>query len=145
MGKDDKMKEAFFILYVMLFCFVGAFAACNPDVVKQWSTEETSTKIKQVTIYSTSWCGWCVKAKKFLDDYGVKYTEKSLESKEDREELVKIAEKLGYNGELNAVPLFIIGNEIIVGFNPKELICKIGLKKCTLQHFQRVRSELRSH
>ena len=145
MGKDDKMKEVFFILYAMLFCAIAAFASCAPGINMQPSIETTAPKIKSVTIYSTSWCGWCVKAKKFLDDYGVEYTEKSLENKKDREELVKIAEKFGYNGELNAVPLFIIGKEIILGFNPKELMCKIGLKKCSLRNFQRVRSELRSH
>tara|TARA_Y100000034_G_C6825163_1_gene371984 strand:- start:266 stop:685 length:420 start_codon:yes stop_codon:yes gene_type:complete len=138
------MKETFLILCCTLLCFIISFSACNSSFFDQQTVESPKVQTKKVTIYSTSWCGWCVKAKKFLDDYGVTYTEKDVENEEDRTELVKFAKKIGYNGEMDAVPLIIIDNHIIVGFNAKELMCRLGLKECTLQFFRRARSELRS-
>ena len=138
------MKETFLILCCTLLCFIISFSACNSSFFDQQTVESPKVQTKKVTIYSTSWCGWCVKAKKFLDDYGVTYTGKDMENEEDRAELVKFAKKIGYNGEMDAVPLIIIDNHIIVGFNAKELMCRLGLKECTLQFFRRARSELRS-
>ena len=33
-----------------------------------------------VTIYSSAWCGYCARAKRLLDDYGVAYEEISVDS-----------------------------------------------------------------
>lgn len=83
-----------------------------------------------VVMYSTSWCGWCKKAKTFLEINHISYTEKDFDNPGDRKELIQFAKSVGYTGELNAVPLFIIKDTIIVGFNKSAIICAIGLRQC---------------
>mgnify|MGYP003440785331 FL=1 len=36
-----------------------------------------------VTAYSTTWCGYCRIAKRFLDEHHVSYTEVDIEADED--------------------------------------------------------------
>ena len=95
-----------------------------------------------VVIYLTSWCGWCKTAKRFLKERNIPYIEKNFSDPKEYQELVKIAERLNYKGKLNAVPLFIVKNTIIVGFNPKEILCLLGTQKCSLEFYERAATKL---
>lgn len=68
-----------------------------------------------VTIYSTSWCGFCHAAKQYLDKLGVKYTELNIE--EDPAAAEAVMKKSGQMG----VPVIDIGGEIVVGFDRPRL------------------------
>ena len=70
---------------------------------------------KQVTVYSTSWCGFCHQAKKYFDSIGVKYTDINVE--EDHQAAEEMVKKSGQMG----VPVIEIGKEIIVGFNKPKI------------------------
>jgi len=83
-----------------------------------------------VVMYSASWCGWCKKAKAFLEANHVSYVEKDFDNPDHRKELIQFAKRVGYTGELNAIPLFIIESTIIVGFNKNAIMCAIGLRRC---------------
>ncbi|MBU5315376.1 glutathione S-transferase N-terminal domain-containing protein [Clostridium bornimense] len=64
-----------------------------------------------IKIYSTSWCPACIKAKKFFDMKGWKYTEINVaDAHEDREEVMKVSGQ-------RTVPVIDIDGEIIVGFD----------------------------
>ena len=45
-------------------------------------------------------------------------------------------------GALNAIPLFIIKDKIIIGFNKKEIMCLLELSKCDTIEFTRSKTEL---
>lgn len=80
---------------------------------------------KNVTVYSTTWCGFCHQAKKYFDSIGVKYTDVNVEADHKAaEEMIKKSGQMG-------VPVIEIGKDIIVGFNrPKidEALKTAGVK-----------------
>jgi len=75
--------------------------------------------MKDITIYSTPTCTFCVMAKEFFNANDIKYTEHNVaEDSEKREEMV---EKSGQMG----VPVIFIGDDMIIGFDEgkvKELL-----------------------
>ncbi len=68
-----------------------------------------------VTVYSTSWCGFCVQAKKYFDSIGVKYSDINVE--EDQKAAEDMVQKSGQMG----VPVIEIGDKIIVGFDKPKI------------------------
>ena len=59
-----------------------------------------------VKVYSVEWCGPCNKLKKYLEKLGVQYeTITVADGKEDR----------------NEVPVAVIGEEVIVGFDKQKI------------------------
>jgi len=99
-------------------------------------TRDSTTAIKQqdqptVIIYSTEWCYWCKKAKAFMTENNIKFIEKDPRIEKDFNELLMLAHQTGVSTEkLNAVPIFIIKNEIIIGFNRDEILCRLSTKTC---------------
>lgn len=73
-----------------------------------------------VTIYSTTTCGYCRMEKDFLTDKGVEYTDVNVA--EDQEAAAKMVEKTGQMG----VPVTIIEKdgqeEVIIGFDQEKLV-----------------------
>ena len=76
--------------------------------------------VKEVKVYSTQMCPWCVKAKEFLKDNKVKFSEINVaEDEKGRDEMI---EKSGQMG----VPVIIVvkdddTEEVIVGFDQGKL------------------------
>jgi len=67
--------------------------------------------MKKIIIYSTPTCHYCDEAKEFLTKYGKKYT--SIDVAKDLEARKKMVEVSGQMG----VPVIVIGEEVMVGFN----------------------------
>ncbi|MBU0661196.1 glutathione S-transferase N-terminal domain-containing protein [Patescibacteria group bacterium] len=67
--------------------------------------------MKEIKIYSTTYCPYCQRAKMLLDAEGLSYTEINVE--EDAEKRAELAEK--YNWQ--TVPMITIGDEFIGGFD----------------------------
>ena len=68
-----------------------------------------------VILYATSWCGYCAKARKLLDDNNITYHEYDIEkSQEGREQY----DKLGVKG----IPVFLINGQIVKGYNPARIL-----------------------
>lgn len=65
-----------------------------------------------VIIYTTSWCGACKKAKGYLKDLGVNYTEYNVGKDKARKK-----EQLSKSGGQGGVPLIDIEGIIILGYN----------------------------
>ena len=77
--------------------------------------------MKNVTIYSTPTCHFCRLAKDFFKANNVAYTEYDVASNlEKRKEMI---EKSGQMG----VPVIIIDNELIVGFDKPQISKMLGL------------------
>ncbi|MDQ2973608.1 MAG: glutaredoxin family protein [bacterium] len=64
-----------------------------------------------VTVYSTTWCGYCKMLKEYLKGKGVAFNEVNIE--EDREAGQRIIDKTGQMG----VPVTEIGDKVIIGFD----------------------------
>ena len=77
---------------------------------------------KNVTVFSTSTCPWCLKVKEFLKQNNVKYTEKNVG--QDQEAADYMIEKTGQMG----VPVTEVEGKFIVGFDVAGLKKALGLK-----------------
>jgi glutaredoxin len=128
----------YFILFVL--CILG----CKPGEVGE--PPESKQQVF-VTVYTTTWCRYCVYAKQYLERSGIKYTEKNVETKEEREGLLAFAKTVNFDVEkLNVVPIIVIGETIIVGFNTEEVSCALRIQDCVLRdldkRFRRIGSSI---
>ena len=77
--------------------------------------------MKNVSIYTTPTCMYCKATKAFFKENNIEYTEYNVSTNaEKREEMI---EKSGQMG----VPVIIIGDEILTGFDEDKLKEKFGL------------------
>ena len=77
---------------------------------------------KNVIIYSTSHCPYCIKLKDFLKQNNIKYVEYNVE--EDKEKANEMVEKSGQMG----VPVIDIDGTVIVGFDKQAVAKALRLK-----------------
>jgi glutaredoxin-like YruB-family protein len=68
-----------------------------------------------VTVYTTSTCPWCVRAKAYLTQKNVPFQEKNIEY--DRAGAQEVMSRTGQTG----VPVIIAGDDVIVGFDRARL------------------------
>lgn len=80
---------------------------------------------KTVTVYSTTWCGFCKQAKKYFDSIGVQYADINVEK--DQQAAEDMVQKSGQMG----VPVIEIGENVIVGFDRPKI--DIALQAAGLQ------------
>lgn len=77
--------------------------------------------VKKVTVYSTPTCTYCVIAKEFLKEHGIKFEEVDVSKDQKRaKEMIKKSGQIG-------VPVIEIDGKIIVGFNQEALEEALGL------------------
>ncbi len=70
---------------------------------------------KSVEIFSTPTCHFCHDAKEWFDEMNIKYTDHDVSI--NKEELTRMMEITGQRG----VPVIIIGNDVIIGFDQNKL------------------------
>jgi glutaredoxin len=68
----------------------------------------------EVVLYATSWCGYCKAAREFFSANGIEYIELDIERSSAAQEGHR---RLGGGG----VPLIVVGDTVIHGFNQPEL------------------------
>jgi glutaredoxin-like YruB-family protein len=83
----------------------------GPAAVEDLATAATS---RSVTLYTTSWCGICKRAKAHLERKGVPY--RALDIEQDRSARDQF-KRLGGRG----VPLIVVGNRSMHGFDAQRL------------------------
>lgn len=76
---------------------------------------------KNVVIYSTNACPWCVKAKEYLESNNIPFTEHNVQN--DMEKAMEMIEKSGQRG----VPVVDIDGNIIIGFDKPKIDELLGL------------------
>ena len=76
---------------------------------------------KNVKVYSTSTCPWCIRAKQFLKDNSVVFEDYDVSL--DRAKADEMVKKSGQMG----VPVLDIEGEIIVGFDKEKIKAALGL------------------
>ncbi len=70
---------------------------------------------KTVTVYSTQTCPWCHRTKEYLTQKKVNFTD--VDVTQDREKAKEMIQKSGQMG----VPVIVVDDEVIVGFDQKKL------------------------
>ncbi len=97
------------------------------DLYKTDPTQDTTDRIKNkkasptVVIYTTPTCGYCHRAKAYFNQHGIRFTERDItRSKHAR----KAFDALNGRG----VPLIVIGDQRIAGFNPSAINRALGLR-----------------
>jgi glutaredoxin 3 len=79
--------------------------------------------MKNVTIYSTPTCHFCGLAKDFFKAHNVAFQEFNVGS-----DLAKRAEMIEKSGQMG-VPVIVINDEVIVGFNEPKISEALELQK----------------
>ena len=77
--------------------------------------------MKSVEIYTTPTCGYCKMAKEFFKEHNIQYSEYNVATDEARRN--EMIEKTGQMG----VPVIVIGDQIIVGFNKPKIAELLGV------------------
>jgi len=83
--------------------------------------------MKKVKLYTLSTCPWCRKAKQFFNDKRIPCEIVDYDLAAEPEQ-GRIEAELNEYGERTAFPIAIIGDEIVVGYNPKRYLELLGLK-----------------
>lgn len=72
--------------------------------------------MKNVKIYSTPTCTYCLMAKDFMDSKGIEYNEIDVSANQDKvQELLKLTD-----GQMG-VPVIVVDGEVIFGFDKNKL------------------------
>ena len=79
-------------------------------VSAETKTAQHDVKAKKVVIYTTTWCGFCRKARAYFDAKGIRYTDYDIENSRKGRMDYKRLKGAG-------VPIIIIGKERMDGFN----------------------------
>ena len=76
---------------------------------------------KQVKVYSTSTCPFCIRAKQFLKDNNIAFEDIDVAGNQAAaEEMIKISGQMG-------VPVLDIEGEIIIGFDKEKIKENLGI------------------
>ena len=89
-------------------------------MAKAKKTKSPRTR-KKVIVYSTPTCPWCQKTKEFLKANKIPFTNKDVsKNKKNADEMMKKSGQMG-------VPVTVVGDNVIVGFNQGKLKRAIGI------------------
>jgi glutaredoxin-like YruB-family protein len=112
------MKQA--VILILLFAVIVNL----PDIRALFAGEiDYDPAISgDVTLYATQWCGYCAKTRAFLKKHNVPYTEYDIESS---------SEAMRHMSAMNAfgVPVIVVGNTVIRGYQPSALADALDSKK----------------
>ncbi|MBN2724696.1 MAG: hypothetical protein JXR95_11555 [Deltaproteobacteria bacterium] len=78
-------------------------------------------KPKQVDVYTTSSCSWCVRVKDYFNKQGVRFKEINVENNPDAAQLM--VRKTGQRG----VPQISINGAWVVGFDKPKINALLGI------------------
>jgi len=76
---------------------------------------------KNVKVYSTSTCPWCIRAKQFLKDNNIEF--ENIDVSSDHAKADEMVKKTGQMG----VPVFDIEGTIIIGFDRDKIKQALGI------------------
>ena len=74
-----------------------------------------------IVLYSTSWCGYCRKARRYFQDKGYPFVEKDIE--QDRAAAAAFQQIAGRRG---GVPVIVINGQVLRGFSPGHIDRAVG-------------------
>lgn len=78
--------------------------------------------MKEVLIYTTKTCPYCIKAKEYLGSHNIGFKDIDVSTSQDR-----TREMIDKSGQMG-VPVLDIDGEIIIGFNKDEIDKELDIK-----------------
>jgi len=78
-------------------------------------------KKEKVVVYTAEWCPWCHRAMDFLKENGIEFEARDVDEPKYAQEAIEVS---GQNG----IPVIVIGNEVVVGFDQMRLRELLHLK-----------------
>lgn len=87
----------------------------SPNKSTSSSAQVEKRQIKEVEVFTTSWCSNCRKLEAFFDEKGIVYTKYDIEINKDAK---RDYTEIGGHG----VPLTRVGNRLISGYNPNAIM-----------------------
>ncbi len=77
----------------------------------------------EIILYSTSWCGVCKQAARWMRNKGLPFVEKDIEKQPGaRDEMVRNAKAAGMSkSQLNGVPIIYVNGKMLPGFDPRAI------------------------
>lgn len=75
----------------------------------------TTAKAPRIIVFSTPHCGWCTKVKRYLKEKNFRF--RDVDISKDEKAAQDVVRRTGQTG----VPVILINNRPIVGFNRKEI------------------------
>ena len=109
--------KRFLLSLFFIFLFSGAVISCHPPQTSESKVCHERDFIV-VVLYTNNWCGWCREAEKFLLDNNIDFVKRDVEVSNNYKSLQETAARLEYDGDLNVVPIFVVGDQIITGYDP---------------------------
>ncbi|TLM77455.1 MAG: glutaredoxin family protein [Actinobacteria bacterium] len=90
----------------------------NEDIARsaEQMADESAEEAAGLVMYCRSWCGDCARARTWLDEHNIAYTEVDVEESAD----ARIAAANINDGRLHT-PTFVMGTETCVDFRPERL------------------------
>ena len=98
------------LLITLLICFSVLNISCA-GLSPRPQAEAPPYPVPVVILYSADWCWWCEKAETFLIDNKIQYVNRDIER------------------SLGIVPLFIVGRDMIPGFDPISVMASLEKAK----------------
>ena len=92
-----------------------ADADADADAPTSSETATDAAPPPVVTLYSTSWCGWCRKSRQLMQALGITFVEKNVES-DPRAAAEKDRLAPGFG-----VPVLVRGGEVVRGYNEETI------------------------
>ena len=93
-------------------------------ILQKWSTiytylnpppDYSTLHGNKVILYATAWCGYCTKARAFLNERGIAYHEYDIEKSKEGHAQYR---SLGGSG----VPVLLVNGTVVKGFNPNQIL-----------------------
>jgi glutaredoxin 3 len=100
---------------------VAGTAAAHPDREYPAACRRLSFLVPRISLYTTQWCGYCMRAKALLDARGLRYEEISLD---DDPAFRQVVFDLGRRW---TVPLVLLDGEPIGGYDELAALDRSGL------------------
>ena len=92
--------------------------------------------VAPITLYMTTWCGYCRKARGLLEELDLAFEEKDVEKDQEAAE-----EHQALTGGRAGVPVIKVGSSVVLGFNAAAIEAAADQKKS----WQRKRQQLEDH
>ncbi len=86
----------------------------------------SSNTAPKVTIYSTSWCGFCHSLEQYLEQKKVTFVTKDIEK--DEAAYNEMMEAIGGRSNFRGVPTSNVNGEIVVGFDRPKIDSALAKK-----------------
>lgn len=115
MRSEGRLRLSILILFGLILFGGSVFAAPGENAVLQKEPTRSYGSI-DVTLYETSWCPYCTKARVLLRDMGV-----SLVIHDIEKDKLKRAEMLEKSGGSRGVPVIDVEGIVLLGYSAEEI------------------------